>query len=95
MLAEASKLEVSASMIRTPAEAVPQELPPVAPDEELLDVAGVRAFVGGVKPVSIWWIDKYSKRPEDPLPWIGTKRLRRMRKSALIAWMERNASGDE
>lgn len=94
MLAEASNLEVSASMSKTPANAAPAS-PPISVDEELLDVAGVRAFVGGAKPVSGWWIDKYSRRKEDPLPWIGTKRLRRMRKIALIAWMERNASVDE
>lgn len=83
-------MEVSASMTQTPANAS-TALPPVTADEELLDVNDVRVFVGGAKPASRWWIDKYSRRQEDPLPWIGTQRMRRMRKSALIAWLERNA----
>ena len=79
-------------MTQIPATTVPMELPPIAADEELLDVAGVRAFLGTPdKPISRWWIDKYSTREVDPLPWIGTKRMRRMRKSALILWLERNA----
>jgi len=74
---------VIASMTHFPAITSPAETASLDP---LLTPDQVQEYMG----VSRWWIDKYSRRANDPLPWIGTPRVRRMRHSTLLAWLARN-----
>lgn len=80
-------VEVNASMNDTPVSALALVgAAPAEQVEQLMTPDQVMEWLG----VSRWWIDKYSTRAQDPLPWIGTKRIRRMQPSALITWMARN-----
>jgi len=59
---------------------------PVAGVEPLLTWDQLKTWMG----VSDWYLKEYGSREEDPLPLIGTARVKRALPSEVIAWMRRN-----
>ena len=62
------------------------EPPAQAPSPSLMDREQFKEWLG----VSEWWVIRYTSRTEDPLPWIGTARARRIYEPDAIAWLRRN-----
>lgn len=79
-------MEVTASMNTPPESTIALNDAPPTTLEPLLDRAALKAYLK----VSEWWVTRWTAYEPDPLPWIGTAKIRRMRLGPLFAWMERN-----
>lgn len=56
------------------------------PPTPLMDREQFKTWLG----VSEWWVIQYTRREVDPLPWIGTARVRRIWEPDAIEWLRRN-----
>lgn len=52
----------------------------------LLNRAQLKNWLG----VSEWWVTRFTAREVDPLPWIGTAKIRRISEADVLDWLRRN-----
>lgn len=67
----------------------PANAPPACtPDgpTPLMDRGQLKKWLG----VSEWWVTRYTAREVDPLPWIGTAKIRRISEADALDWLRRN-----